>query len=150
MIPARTAVTMVTANANLQTCAIRFTFGCSVRVSAGRLSRLAFDDEPWPKEGLGACVSNVMFELRLLPDGAASVDVLATAYEFEMAQSGFSYERYIERNPRQAKWSKRPLPYGLTRSRGNRIVAFGAELLCGAYKWAQETASILYVFLPIF
>jgi hypothetical protein len=57
-----------------------------------------------------------MFELRLLPDGAASVDVLATAYEFEMAQSDFSYERYIERNPKQAKRSKRPLPYGRTRS----------------------------------
>jgi hypothetical protein len=98
MIPARTAVTMVTANTNLQTCAIRFTFGRSVRVSAGRLSGLAFGDEPRPKAGLGACVSNVMFELRLLPDGAASLDLLTMAYEFEMGGTGSSYERYKERS----------------------------------------------------
>jgi hypothetical protein len=100
MIPARTAVTIVTANANLQTCAIRFTFGCSVRVSAVRLSRLACDDEPRPKEGLGACVSNVMFELRLLPDGAAPVDLLTTAYEVEIGCPGFLYGRYKRRAPK--------------------------------------------------
>jgi hypothetical protein len=48
MIPASTAVTSVTDNANLQTCAIRFTLDASVGVSTAELSCLAIDREPRP------------------------------------------------------------------------------------------------------